>query len=385
MKVLWLCSWYPSKLFPYNGDFIKRHAEAVSLYDEVTVIHLVREAKDSITEKYFIEDTRKGNLREIIVYYYSQEKKLPLLDKLVSFLKYRRIFKKIIWDYISLNGKPALVHVHTGMNAGAIAYWIKKEFSIPYVVSEHWTGFLTEATDNFNNLSFIHRSLWQRVLKESYGCIFVSEYLLGAMQKRFSFIQGIVIRNVVNTDIFFPVESGNSSPLFIHISTLNDFKRPERILEAFQIVVKEFPEAKLEIFGPEKKELVQKIEALNIKKNVNIFTEVPQIILAAHIKRADALVLYSNYETFGCVIIEANACGVPVIVSDIPVFHESVKEGVNGYFATNDNLGSLANTMLLAINKKGTLSKQSMSEYTSNHYSYKVIGKKISDWYRDVT
>ncbi len=35
MKVLWLVSWYPSKLSPLSGDFVKRHAEAVSLYEDV--------------------------------------------------------------------------------------------------------------------------------------------------------------------------------------------------------------------------------------------------------------------------------------------------------------------------------------------------------------
>ena len=46
MKALWLVSWYPDKISPFNGDFIKRHAEAVSLYDDVHVIYVTKDEKE---------------------------------------------------------------------------------------------------------------------------------------------------------------------------------------------------------------------------------------------------------------------------------------------------------------------------------------------------
>ena len=41
LHVLFLCGWYPSRVLPTNGDFIQRHAEAVSLNHDVSVIHLI--------------------------------------------------------------------------------------------------------------------------------------------------------------------------------------------------------------------------------------------------------------------------------------------------------------------------------------------------------
>ncbi|HQV61525.1 MAG TPA: hypothetical protein PLG08_12150, partial [Chitinophagaceae bacterium] len=39
-KILWLCSWYPAKTDPYNGDFIQRHARAAALYNDIYIIHV---------------------------------------------------------------------------------------------------------------------------------------------------------------------------------------------------------------------------------------------------------------------------------------------------------------------------------------------------------
>ena len=39
--VLWLPSWYPNKLAPFDGDFIQRHAKAAALYNDILVIYAV--------------------------------------------------------------------------------------------------------------------------------------------------------------------------------------------------------------------------------------------------------------------------------------------------------------------------------------------------------
>lgn len=384
MNILWLCSWYPSKLFPFNGDFIKRHAEATSLFENITVIHVVRDVSGVLTKDYLIEDFNSGNLREIIGYYYSPANSLRLYDQIVSLRKYRKISGEIINEYFKTNGLPDLVHVHVGMNAGLIAQAIKRKNNIPYVISEHWTGFLSEATDNFNGLSFIQRYLWERVLKNATSSSMVSEYLRIAMQKKFPFLEGEIIKNVVNTEVFFPVVAEIKELNFIHISTLNEFKRPEKIIQAFQTVLSVFPTATLEIFGPKNLRLVRLVDSLNLNPNVFLFNEVPQKTLAQHIRKSVALVLYSSYETFGCVIIEANACGVPVIVSDIPVFHENVAEGRSGYFANTDSVESLSATMLLAIKERSNLPNRELAEFTEANYGYTTIGAKISKWYRKI-
>ena len=85
---------------------------------------------------------------------------------------------------------------------------------------------------------------------------------------------------------------------------------------------------------------------------------------------ADALILYSRYETFGCVLIEANACGIPVIVSDIEVMHENVKAGVNGLFAENENFRKLADQIIYYLESKDSFQRGKIAAHTIAHYSY---------------
>ncbi len=89
-KILWLCSWYPSKLMPFNGDFIKRHAEAASLYNDIRVIHIVRDAKGIITKDTLAEESAKNGLTEKIIYYYTPSFRFSIIDRFLSELKYEK-------------------------------------------------------------------------------------------------------------------------------------------------------------------------------------------------------------------------------------------------------------------------------------------------------
>lgn len=65
-KVLFLTSWYPSRIHPIAGIFIKRHAEAVSLYSDVAVLFVT--ADKSLKDKiYDIEYSIENNIPTVRV------------------------------------------------------------------------------------------------------------------------------------------------------------------------------------------------------------------------------------------------------------------------------------------------------------------------------
>jgi glycosyltransferase involved in cell wall biosynthesis len=382
-KILWLVSWYPNKLSPFNGDFIKRHAEAVSIYHDVQVIYVIRDTEGVITKNVLIEESVKDGLAEKVVYYYNSPVGLSILDKYLSEKKYRKLFKQAVVEYIDKSGIPVLSHVHVGMKAGIIAYWLKKTKAVPYVISEHWTGFLQEADERIVDKPFYLKLAWEKVIANASGLSAVSKYLSTAIQKQFSVKQVCVIPNVVDTSIFFPSDTLSRSIRFIHISNLSKFKNPASIIEAFSIVQKLYPSAVLNVFGSEGKQFEKLVSELQLNENICFHTEVPQQQLAEFIRQSLALILYSSYETFGCVIIEANACGIPVIVSDIPVFYEIVTEGLNGLFAKANNPSSLVEKMIEMINTSESFNSNNIA-VASSKYNYEKIGKRFSDWYSDI-
>ncbi len=383
MKVLWLTSWYPNRCSPFNGDFIKRHAEAVSLFEEVNVIYITRDPTGDVTKDVLVEETVQDKLAETRIYYYSPVYPF-FFDKLLSQRKYRKLYKQAVRNYISKHGRPDLVHVHVAMKAGSIALWMKRTMGIPFVVSEHWSGFLVEAKEKFDHLPLYFRSQWGKIMKKADGCRTVSQYLGKAVENTFPFVNTVVIPNVVNTDIFYPAEIMKKGLKFIHISGLDDLKNPKEILEAFKIVSGKYPEAELEIFGSVRSEIVRFSVSLQLGGKVRFHEEVPQPQLAGELRQSLALILYSSYETFGCVLIEANACGVPVLVSDIPVFHENVEEPINGYFVKPHNPAALADKMIWIIENRSLIDSGAVSRMTGSKFSYNVVGKQFSNWYKEI-
>src|SRR5690606_33345324 len=116
MKILWLASWYPSEIKQFDGDFISRHAKAASYYNDIYLVHVVKDIHGTITRTHKVQYKKEGRLTEFVIYYYSPFSNL--IGKLISELKYKYFFKKQIKELIKKEGKPDIVHLHVGMKAG---------------------------------------------------------------------------------------------------------------------------------------------------------------------------------------------------------------------------------------------------------------------------
>jgi len=380
--ILWLPSWYPNKLDPFDGDFIQRHAHAASLRTNIHVIFVKADQEGKITDNQHESFAKEEKLSEHIIYF---KKPTSFLGRLNSFRKWKRLFKKAVKKHIQENGKPELVHVHVALRAGIIAKWIKRKWGIDYVITEHWVGYLPEAEKKLSDFPFYVRIAWRSIMRNAASISVVSMYLGQCLEKILPRIAFTVIPNVVDVSIFEPaVKEKNKTVSFIHISLLNYQKNADDIVRAMGILKKDRLQFQLFIFGPPGVGLVKLVNDLNLQAEIKFHQEVPQVELAKFVQQSDALILYSRYETFGCVIIEANACGIPVIVSDIPVFHENVTEGLNGLFAESENPQALARTIAEFLEKRHRFDNKKMVDHARKKYSYDTVGESFQRWYRKV-
>jgi glycosyltransferase involved in cell wall biosynthesis len=383
MKLLWLPGWYPNKTGPFDGDFIQRHARATALYHQVDIIHIVRDKDGKVTKNVLEENQLNMNVNEKIIYYYISGMNIVLLEKILSVIKQRKLYRKAVKNYLAVNGKPSCVHLHVVNKNGLAALWLKRKYNIPFLVSEQWTVYLPEAVPTYSDLSFLFKLMWRKIITNATGFTVVSKYLGNALEAIQQDLLFEVIPNVVDGTAFFPVEKKTGNTVnFIHISTLGHQKNPAAILHAFAIVKKTSPAFRLSVFGPLQKELEKLATDLDLQKHVSFHQEVPQPQLAVFMQQSDALILYSRYETFGCVVIEANACGIPVIASDIPVFHETIKENVNGYFVQGDNPELLAQKIIWFMNQKREVPDKKIIAATTEKYNYSNVGKLFSTFYK---
>lgn len=383
MKVLCLCSWYPNKLKPFDGDFLQRHARAISILHDVHTIFVKKDEAAVLTGSVLNETSRSGNLTETIIYYKPPETGIRMLDKLISELRYRKLFKEAVKTYISEIGRPDIVHVQIAMKAGRIALWMKKKYGIPYIVSEQWTGYLPESKPGLKDRNRFYISTCGKILEEAAKITTVSQTLADAIAKWFPVKNFRVIHNVVDTSIFFPVKTNPSNVTrFIHISTMTYQKNLEQMLEACRLLsgTERFS---LKIFTPDPQRCHQLVKEYQLGDFVEISAEVPQPILTKHIQESDALILYSRYETFGCVVIEANACGIPAILSDLPVFREYSVENKTALYARLDDLEHLAAVLKEFISTKSSYNKEEIAAYTHSRYNFEIVAKQFDKVYQE--
>src|SRR4051812_13274581 len=97
--ILWLPSWYPNRLQPFDGDFIQRHAIAASANIPVRVIKVVNDKRGMITSGIEVEQSACGQLAETIVYVNTSR-------SWSSAGKMFRHYKTLIRDCIRQHGTP---------------------------------------------------------------------------------------------------------------------------------------------------------------------------------------------------------------------------------------------------------------------------------------
>jgi len=380
IKVLWLASWYPGRLDKFDGDFIQRHARAVALNSDVFVIFVKKDIHLKINSC-TTEIITSPNLTEKFIYYNPPKTGFSLFDKYLSYRDYNMHMRNAISDYVKNNGRPGLVHVHIAMKAGINALWAKKKWNIPFIVTEHWTAYLENADQQLSHYSSFFKNGLKQVLKKASAITVVSNYLGKSIQSSFPGIKYSVIPNVVNTDLFYPVQEQDAGKIrFIHISSMNYQKNTEAIILALSLLKDDHP-VELYLYGPVNPSLEALINDIGLQQIAFAQGEVSQEQLSKAIQQSDALILYSRFETFGCVLIEANACGIPVIVSDLQVFHEIIEEGVNGIFAEGENPAALAEKLRQFIAQKDHFNKNEIAAMAAKKYNYKKVGQQFIELY----
>jgi glycosyltransferase involved in cell wall biosynthesis len=379
--VLLIPGWFPTKVNFLAGDFIERHARAAASHFPVKVLFVVKDNSLSPGKIELVRQRHSDNY-ETFTYHYSS-RSFSLVERFLSAWLQAKCLSRGFGVITGEYGLPSLIHAHVLLKHAWFALRQSKKYRLPLLASEQWTGYLPEAKGEFETLSFFQKNSIAAVLHNAVHVTTVSDYLAKQLRKRFAFSDYSVIPNLVNTALFKPAEHrDNAVSSFIHVSTLSLQKNVDEMLEACRILQSGGAPFKLLIVGPEDRDFTRKVWERKLQDHVQWWREFPQEKLATMVAAADALLLYSNYETFGCVIVEANACGVPVIVSDHAVFNENVVEGVTGYRVPLHDPSALADRMLKIINGQHSFDKARITGITREKYAFEVIGKRFAEVYQ---
>jgi glycosyltransferase involved in cell wall biosynthesis len=212
-----------------------------------------------------------------------------------------------------------IIHAHTSYLDGCAALALARKFAVPYLLTEH-TGPFHLLTDNP-----LKRRRTVTALTHARKVFCVS----GALADD---VRGVlpaeqhgkidVLHNGVDTAQFYPPPRWTPDPArprFLSVISLDDNKNPLMLLDAFHRLRAEVPGARLAIVGdgPLRDALHEKIDQDGLRDAVALLGFKTRSEVARLMRdECDALVLPSNSETFGVVLIEALACGKPIVATD---------------------------------------------------------------------
>ncbi|HVX25400.1 MAG TPA: glycosyltransferase [Parafilimonas sp.] len=383
MKVLWLASWYPDEYQPTNGDFVQRHAKAVSELMPVDVIH-VAQAGRKFNSLNKIVKNQNGNLHEFIHYFTYKKSSINWLDKILYNKAYWRYYKEVIDEYIVQKGKPDLIHVHVPFKAGIIALDFSRKNKIPFIVSEHSSLYLKEARDNYYTRDVYFRFYTKQSFKKAAAVTNVSASIAKVLEQMFQLKKVHVIPNVVDTNHFyFKPKQKNKLFRWLHVSTMYPLKNVDKIIQAFSNISKQRDDWELIFVGPINNEYVQLVEQLNLQSKIKFIGEVTYEDVAQQMQQADAFIMFSKHENFPCVIIEALCCGLPVVASNVGGTAEAINNS-NGILVEANNIDQLQNAIISMMRNINNYNSKQIAAEASLKYSYEVVAAQFTSLYKEV-
>ena len=124
------------------------------------------------------------------------------------------------------------------------------------------------------------------------------------------------------------------------------------------------------------------VDALDLQDCITVHGEVSLEEVAEKMRTADALLLFSRYENFPCVIPEAWASGIPVLSTDVGGIREHLTED-RGELIESEDEAALAKSMLHWMQSPNTFNQEDLRTHAMKHFSMAAVGKAYSDVYRE--
>lgn len=292
----WLCGYYPKgeKEEVIDGIYIIRRGEKYTVYLAVAIYYLLR-----LRGKY-----------DVII---DGENGIPFFTPL----------------YTSIPKVLLIHHIHREV--------FFKELKFPL----SWIGWFLES----KLMPLIYRRVRCLTVSQS-SKVEIERLKLGNIS---------IVFNGIDLNTYIPGEK-SSFPLITYLGRLKAYKSLPILIEAMKRVIKEISEARLAIVGSgsERESLEILTQELNLTSSIKFYGHIEEKEKVKILQKSWIFINPSLKEGWGVTTIEANACGTPVIASNVPGLRDSVIDGKTGYLFKYGDVADLANKIIRVL-KDGNL------------------------------
>ncbi len=382
LKILFVPRWYPNRIDPMPGLFIQKQAGALAKKHSVQILSVHPDPDCKGT--YEIVNSVENAVRACHVYYKADQTR-SVFSKLTGIIRY---IKAHHIGYHSLMPFAVdIIHGHILTREIFFAWFMARKQGCPYIISEHWSRYYP---GNGTYKGLIRKWLTRLLLKNSSGLITVSESLAQAMKSvKLVHPTTRVVPNVVDTGLFVPPSEKpvESKAVILHVSCFEDkSKNISGFLDAITQLYQSRNDFRVLMVGegPDYQAIRKYSDSLGLSDGQVKFTGLKQNTeLVGLYQTASFLVQSSNYETFGTVVIEALACGTPVVSTNTGVASEIISNR-NGIIIQQSSVYEMARAIDQMLNFYPTFEWRKFHESVARDFSENQIAEKLTAIYREI-
>jgi glycosyltransferase involved in cell wall biosynthesis len=368
---LFVTPWYPVPESPAAGIFVREHARAAALFDDVALVHLL---EDGTTRRGAFELERiPDESFPVIRVRYRAIRYTGWLVELVALARAVRSLRESRFT-------PDLLHAHVASRAAPAALYSRLAF-LPLVLTEHWTGYLDADPHPVRGVAAFFSRL---ALKRATKVLPVGSSLKAAMQRFAPDASYEVVPNVIDCELFRPqAERPSARPIrLIAVGLLSAQKDYPTMLQAVRLLLDGDLPVRLEIigYGDCRPRLTQAIEETRLRDHAELVGYLPKAEVAEYLRRSHVFIHSSRFETFCAAAAEALASGIPVVSTRCGGPEDYVTHDTGRLVAVGDP-EALAAGVRAVIDQLDSFKPDRIAAHARARFAPEVVGRQLHDLY----
>lgn len=301
-------------------------------------------------------------------------------------------FLYLLW--IIKKTKPDLIHAHWSVPQGFLSMLAKYVLKIPCVISLH-------GSDVFGLRHPIFKLLNKLAIRHADVC--TANSLATAKTAQATGASGNLKIVPMGVDPKLFQESADADELkkkhrldaevILSVGRLIDLKGTDCLIQALPEILSRFPRAKALIIGsgPRKNQLLDLTKNLRLEENIVFIDSIAHAELIKYYSVADVFVLPSiinskgETEGFGVVLLEAMACGVPVIGSDVGGIPDIIENGQTGLLVRPKDPQHLSDQLLRVLTDADLKAKMvaNARKLIETRFAWEIVAERFIEIYRN--
>ena len=293
-----------------------------------------------------------------------------------------RTFRSLIVDYLKAFGRPDVVHAHNQLEGGLLASLLYEDFGIPYVITEHSSRYASHPSQVVRDLQAL-----ERVAANAAAILPVGRRLAFNLSEAYSKHLRHKIRvvpNVLDASLLSQgtqVSEPRHPPVVVGLGHLIPRKNYALLVEAFSALP---TDARLVIGGSgrELDRLRVLSQRLGVSSRVDLPGRLGRAEISSLLRGASIFAHPSNNESFGVVVIEALACGVPVVATASGGPEDLVKSE-DGLITPVGDVKAFTDALAQVYSQRYDYDRNRIAEDCRHRFGPEAFTQQMQEVYRD--